>query len=132
MLAAAGDTTTEVFYGSPGRVVPQRFIAVADTDAGVAREQRTLPLRKASSRTETYDVRLVVWVQVNDHDAQQAATEAVWDLVDLIDNDLRDEPSLDGLVTWALPSLFDDRDFLLNEGRAAQVIVQVSVHVNRS
>lgn len=133
MLAAAPvDTTTEVFYGSPGRNVPTRFIAVADTQDGVTREQRTLPLRKSSSRTETYDLRLVVWVLAGDHDAQQSVTEAAWSLVDRIDDDLRLEPTLGGLVTYALPSRFDDEDFLLNEGRAAQVVVLVSVNVQRS
>ena len=126
------DTTAEVFYGSPGRTVPARFIAVADTENGVEREQRTLPLRKTTSRTETYDLRLVVWVLIGDHDSQQTATEAAWTLVDRIDDDLRGEPTLGGLVTYALPSRFDDQDFLLTEGRAAQVVVLVSVNVQRS
>lgn len=133
MLALApADTTTEVFYGSPGRNVPGQFIAVADTESGVAREQRTLPLRKASSRTETYDLRVVVWVLLGDHDAQQQATETAWALVDRLDNDLRGEPTLGGLVTYALPSRFEDTDFLLNEGRASEVVVTVSVNVQRS
>lgn len=132
LTAAPADTTTEVFYGSPGRNVPGQFIAVADTADGVGREQRTLPLRKTSSRTETYDLRVVVWVLSGDHDAQQTVTEQAWALVDRLDNDLRGEPTLGGLVTYALPSRFDDQDFLLNEGRAAQVIVLVSVHVTRA
>lgn len=131
-LAAAADTTTEVLYGPPGQTVPQQFIAVADTDAGVTREQRTLPLRKQSSRTETYDVRLVVWCADGNPDAQQSVTERCWALTTLIDDDLRGEPTLGGLVTWALPSSFQDQDFRLNEGRAAEVIVMVSVHVNRA
>lgn len=135
MLAAAPvDATTEVFYGAPGRNVPAQFIAVADTESGVAREQKTLPLRRTSSRVETYDLRLVVWVLLGDHDAaaQQSATETAWALVDRIDDDLRLEPTLGGLVTYALPSRFDDQDFLLNEGRAAQVVVLISVNVQRS
>lgn len=132
LLATAADTTTQVFYGHPGRTIPGRFIAVADTDAGVTREQRTFPLRKDRSRTETYDVRLVVWALDGDHDAQQQVTEQVWALVDLIDDGLRAEPTLGELVTWALPSSFDDTDFLLNEGRAAQVVVLISVNVNNS
>lgn len=132
MLATAGDTATEVFYGSPGRNVPSRFVAVADTENGVSREQRTLPLRKTSSRTEEYDLRVVVWVLSGDHDAQQAVTEAAWGLVNILDDNLRAEPTLDGLVDWALPARYDDQDFLLNEGRAAQVVVTVNVHVNRS
>lgn len=133
LLTAAGDATTEVFYGAPGQNVPDRFIAVADTDAGVDREQHTLPLRRNASRTETYDLRVVVWCRQGDHSsaAQQAMVEAAWGLVDLLDDGLRAEPTLGGLVTHALPSRFDDQDFLLNEGRAAQVLVFVSVHVNR-
>lgn len=131
-LLAADTTPTEVLYGSPGQNVPSRFIAVADTASGVEREQRTLPLRKASSRTESYELRLVVWVATSDYDAQQAVSEAAWALVDRLDDDLRDEPTLGGLVTYALPSRFDDSDFLLNEGRAAQVVVSVSVNVQRS
>lgn len=133
ILAPAGIPAEHVFYGSPGQNVPREFVAVAETSAdGVAREQRTLPLRKTSSRTETYALRLVVWCMTGNHDAQQTVTEKAWSLTTLIDDDLRGEPTLGGLVTWALPSQFDDTDFLLNEGRAAQVVVSVSVNVNRA
>lgn len=134
-LATAADTTTEVFYGAPGRTIPDRYIAVADTaEGGVEREQRTLPLRKTTSRTETYDLRVVIWCKTGNHDSadQQSMVEAAWSLASLLDDDLRGEPTLGGLVDWALPTRFDDSDFLLNEGRAAQVVVSVSVHVNRA
>ena len=133
LLVAAGDSTTEVTYGHPGRTVPAKFVAVAQTEDGVGREQRTLPLRKTSSRTETYDLRLILWV-LGDHDptSQQSVTEQVWALAAVIDDGLRDDPDLGGLVTWALPSRFDDEDFLLNEGRAAQIVMSISVQVNRA
>lgn len=123
---------TPVFYGHPGRNVPAVFVAVADTADGVGREQRTLPLRRESSRTESYDLRLVVWCLTGDHDAQQQVTEQAWALVDQIDDDLRREPTLGGVVQWALPTSYADQDFLLNEGRAAEVLVLVNVNVNRA
>lgn len=134
LLVAAGDSTTEVTYGHPGRTIPAKFVAVAQTEDGVGREQRTLPLRKTSSRTETYDLRLILWVQVGDHEpaSQQSVTEQAWALAAVIDDGLRDDPDLGGLVTWALPSRFDDEDFLLNEGRAAQIVMSISVQVNRA
>lgn len=132
LLVAAGDNLTEVTYGHPGRTIPAKFVAVAQTEDGVGREQRTLPLRKTSSRTETYDLRLIVWVQDGDHDSQQSVTEQAWTIAAVIDDGLRDDPDLGGLVTWALPSKFDDEDFLLNEGRAAQVLVTISVQLNRA
>jgi hypothetical protein len=134
MLAAANDTITKVTYGHPGQNIPGRFVAVADTENGVEREQRTLPLKRTSSRTETYGLRVVVWVLLKDFDstAQQSATEQAWTLADLLDDDLRAEPTLGGLVTWALPTRFVDDDFLLNEGRAAEIVVTVSVNVNRA
>lgn len=125
----------EVTYGHPGEQnIPPRFVAVSGTDeGGVTRDQRTFPLKVNRSRMETYDLRLVCWVLARDGHGpaqQQQATEACWALVDAIDNSLRAEPTLDGLVTWALPTSFRDEDFLLQEGRAAQVLVNISVHVN--
>lgn len=135
MLAVAPvDAVTTVHYGHPGQDVPAAFIAVADTADGVTREQRTLPLRKTSSRTETYDVRVIVWCSTGEHDspAQQRVTEQAWALCTRIDDDLRGEPTLGGLVTWALPASFADEDYLLNEGRAAQIVVTITVHVTRA
>ncbi len=133
-LAALLGADAQVIYGHPGQTIPKTYVAVATTEAGVTREQRTMPLRRTSSRTETYDLRLVVWCATGDHSsaAQQAVIAKAWDLCDRIDDDLRAEPTLGGLVDWALPSKFDDDDFLLNEGRAAQVVVLISVHVNRA
>lgn len=132
LVAASGNTETITLYGGPSQGVPESYIAVADTASGVKRDQRTLPLRKTSSRTETYDLRLVIWCFTGDHDAQRAVTEKAWGLATLIDDGLRDEYTLGGLVTSALPSSFDDSDFLLNEGRAAQIVVLISVTVTRA
>ena len=77
LAAAPVDYETQVFYGHPGQEIPQQFVAVAETESGVTREQRTLPLRQASSRGETYDVRLVVWCATGDHDSAGYAREEV-------------------------------------------------------
>jgi hypothetical protein len=132
LLAAAGDTQTKPSYGHPGKNIPARYIAVADTDDGVTRDQRTHPLRKTSSRTETYDLRLIIWCKTGDHSKQQQMVETSWELAGLIDDGLRDEPTLGGLVTWALPSRFIDSDLYLNEGFASEIIVIVTVNVNRA
>lgn len=124
-------TGVPVVYGHPGQNIPKTFVSVADTQDGVSREQHTLPLRRNASRTETYDLRLVVWAFTNNHSQQREVTEQAWLLVDRIDDDLRAEPTLGGLVTWALPTSYADDDYLLHEGRAAQVVVLVSVNVNR-
>jgi hypothetical protein len=123
-----------VTYGAPGKQIPKRFVAVDSTESGVEREQRTLPLRATSSRTETYDLRLVVWSFTSDYDstAQQTVTEDAWDTAAGIDASLRAETTLGGVVTSALITRAVDDDFLLNEGRAAQIVLTVTVTVNRA
>lgn len=134
LLADAGDTTVKVTYGHPGQKVPARFVAVASTDEGVAREQRTLPLRQSSSRTETYGLTVVLWSLNGRHsdEVQQQVTEDCWATFDTLDTGLRADPSLDGLVTSALFTLAVDDDFFTDEGRAAQIVATVTVTVNRA
>lgn len=132
-LTEAEDTV--VSYGHPGKNMPRRLVAICDTaEGGATRAQHTMPLRRTGSRTEDYLLRVVIWVATGDatSDAQQRVTSEAWALADLLDDLLRTDPTLGGLVDWALPSRFDDLDGLLAEGRAAEVEVSVSVHVTRS
>jgi hypothetical protein len=123
-----------VTYGHPGKQIPKRFVAVDSTEDGVTREQRTLPLRATASRTETYDLRLILWSFTADFDstAQQTVTEDAWATVAAVDASLRAETTLGGVVTSALVTRAVDDDFLLNEGRAAQIVLTVTVNVNRA
>lgn len=139
-LAEAGDRQTQVTYGHPGKNLPARYIAVCDSDeAGARREQRTFPLRRTSSRTEDYQLRVVIWNLVGNHSDQRTPTLATWALADLLDDLCRANHTLksgptanDGLVDWALCTGFSDADFLLAEGRASEIVVSVSVHVTRA
>lgn len=132
LLTAAGDLTTKVTYGHPGQNIPPAFVAVSSTDAGLDREQRTLPLRQSSSRTETYGLTVILWNLTNNHDQQQQITEACWATFDILDTGLRAETTLGGVVTSALFTRAVDDDFLLHEGRAAQIVATCSVNVNRA
>lgn len=134
LLLAAGDTTTKVLYGPPGQKLPARFVSVSTTVDGVNREQRTLPLRTSGSRTESYGIRLVLWCQDGRHDdeAQQLVTEACWSTLSVLDQGLRAEPTLSSLVTSALITSADDDDFLLDRGRASQIVAVVTVNLNRA
>jgi hypothetical protein len=134
LLAAGGDTETKATYGHPGQKTPARFVAVSTTENGVTREQRTMPLRQTSSKTETYDLRLVFWNLEGKHDTktQQRVTEQCWAAFDLVDTGLRAEPTLDQLVTAAQITRAVDDDFLLTEGRAAQIVATVTITVNRA
>lgn len=134
LLVAAKDTRTRVTYGHPGQKIPTRFVAVHSTESGVDREQRTLPLRQSTSRTETYDVVVILWNQEGRHEdvVQRRVTEACWATFDVLDTGLRASPSLEGVVTSALFTKAVDDDFLLTEGRAAQIVATVTITVNRA
>jgi hypothetical protein len=132
LLTAAGDTATKVTYGHPGQDIPKRFVGVASTADGLTREQRTLPLRPSSSRTEEYGINLLLWNSDGSPDKQQQVTEDCWATFDLIDTGLRVDPTLGKLVTSALITRAVDDDFLLTEGRAAQIVATVSVTCNRA
>lgn len=134
LLIDAGDTTTKVTYGHPGKNVPARYVAVSSTEDGLTREQRTLPLRQSSSRTESYGIQVILWSlnggQTPAH--QQQVVEECWTALDVLDSGLRAETTLGGLVTSALITRAIDDDFLLAEGRAAQIVATVTVTVNRA
>ena len=134
LLTAAGDIKTQVTYGHPGQKIPTRFVAVHSTESGIAREQRTVPLRQSSSRTETYGLVVILWNQEGRYDdaAQRRLTEACWATFDVLDTGLRANPSLNGVVTSALFTKAVDDDFVLTEGRAAQIVAIATITVNRA
>jgi hypothetical protein len=134
LLTAAGDNRTKVTYGHPGQNVPARFVAVDTTEDGLTRSQLSMPLRPSASRTETYDLRVIVWSLTGSHkpEAQRQVTEECWSIFDVLDTGLRSETTLGGLVSSALINRAVDDDFLLNEGRAAQIVLSVTVHVSRA
>jgi hypothetical protein len=134
LLAAAGDTATKVTYGHPGQQIPQRYVSVSSTDDGITRDQKTIPLRAASSRTETYGLTVVLWNLTGTQSSagQRQMVEDCWATFDVLDTGLREETTLGGLVTWALFTRAVDDDFLLNEGRAAQIVATVTVNLNRA
>ena len=123
-----------VFYGFPGKDVPQRFAAVSSTVDGLSREQRTLPLRQGSSRTENYGLTVILWHLERSFTsaAIRTAVESTWVAADAIDNGLRTDPSLTGLVTSALLTDYEDTDHFLNEGYASQLVLTVTVQSVRA
>lgn len=134
LLTAAGDTQTKVTYGHPGQSVPPRFVAVSSTEDGLTREQKTMMLRTSASRTETYGLTVILWNLTGTQSpaGQQAVVEDCWRTFDVLDTGLRAETTLGGLVTSALFTRAVDDDFLLNEGRAAQIEATVTVNLNRA
>jgi hypothetical protein len=135
--AGMGDGTAApvaTTYGHPGEFVPPAFVAVSTTTEGVKREHRRYPMNRTSSQTEEYDLHVVVWVQTPDKtpEAQQAVTERAWAIAGVLDDGLRADYTIGQRVGWALFTDFDDEDFLLHEGRAAQLLCTVHVHVSRT
>lgn len=133
LAAAPTMSDVAVTYGHPGQTIPPAFVAVAQTVDGLERENKRLPIR-STSMAETYAQRVIVWQATSEYtsEAQQAVTERVWAVADLLEAALRAQHTLGGLVTSALFTRFDDLDFLLKEGRAAQLLCDVAVNVNRA
>lgn len=94
-----------------------------------------MPLRQTASRTEGYGLTAVIWVLIGKHDddAQRQATEQAWSVFDVLDAGLRTAQgvTLGGIVTSALITRAVDDDFLLDEGRAAQIVTTITVALNR-
>lgn len=130
---AAASRNVPVFYGHPGKNIPPAYVAVASTVEGVERSQQRMPLRQTSME-EKYGLNVIVWHQTGAHDSagQQAMVEAAWQTVAVIEAGLRADYTLGSKVTWALFTSFDDQDFRLQEGRAAEITCTVTVHVTRA
>lgn len=127
-LTAAGLPDVAVTYGQPGPEIPSAFVAVSASD-GVTRTVKRMPNRVTGSSDETYDLKVVLWVSTTGFtsDAQQAVTERVWSIAAVLEADLRTDPTLGGAVLTALYRSFDDDDYYLTEGRAAQLVGTVAV-----
>lgn len=132
-LTAAGLLDVSVLYGHPGQEIPPSFVSVSHTVAGLTRDQKRMPL-KSTSMEERYGLTVVIWQQDPDYspETQQALTERAWLIADVLDADLRGNTTLGGVVQWALFTEFDDQDFYLTEGRAAQLVCTVTVNVTRA
>lgn len=129
-LASAGLSSIPVVYGHPGQDVPAAFVSVSTSD-GVDRQQKRMPLL-TTSMEEDYGLTVIVWHLDGDHTRQQQVAEAAWLTASTLEAGLRAETTLGGLVQWALFTRFDDEDFLLKEGRAAQITCTVTIHKTRA
>ncbi len=136
-LDAAGIDECPVFRGHPGQVVPLRHVAVGTTtEGGTRRQTRRLPFGLGAVGEE-YDLEVGIWQETPgsyDVDAQAACTDMVWAIAHTLDAGLRSEISeyrleTDGvaLVTAIYFTGFDDDEFLLEEGRAAEIVATLHV-----
>jgi hypothetical protein len=133
-----------VTYGDPGGVAALKYAWVAvvnSVEPGVTRGLSKVPDRDVN-RDETYVLRTVIWVpSPGDYsaEAQQAVTELTWEIAGVLDAALRDsDPQVQtnrtagGLVQHLYVSRFADTDYLTDDGRASQIVLDITVRHGRS
>lgn len=134
ILRAAGDADTAVTYGEPGGEVPYRYVAVGATmDSGASRDPVRMTRNATGGSDETYAIAAVIWCLAPgqyDNATHQGLVESGWLVAARLEAGLRasrEAWTLGGLVTTAQLTDYDDADFLLDEGRAVEIVCRVSI-----
>lgn len=134
ILRAAGDLDTAVTYGEPGGEVPYRYVAIGPTmDAGASRDAARMTGNAVGGSDETYAIAAVIWCLAPgqyDNATHQRLVEDGWTVATRLEAGLRADRTawtLGGIVTTAQITDYDDTDFLLDEGRAVEIVCRVSI-----
>ncbi|HWH27577.1 MAG TPA: hypothetical protein VNU26_01220 [Mycobacteriales bacterium] len=121
MLAAAMPGV-QVVRGHPGDTIEDELVQVGRVRAG--RQEWAALAADKRPRDEHYSIEVYIQV-LGPGRPQDEVTERAYELMALVDQQLRNDPTLGGTVRSCQLSDFEDDETPYEEGRAATVTVQV-------
>lgn len=132
-----------VTYGHPGNAwASYSWLAVVPSGEPWRQSTKRAPDRTANlgtggSRDSDWSLTLALWVPAPnrfEEADQQACVELAWAGFDVVNNDLRTPTgmTLDDLVTFVEIDQVEHNDYLLEEGRGAELLCRLQVQERRT